>query len=78
MSRLSGRASKTLVGLGRELTAYGDTVTKQQLEQSLRHFHLSLTVEVTTDTHVLNSLCVCTGHESTMVLHNCRAKQPNW
>ncbi len=46
VSRLAGRASKTLVGLGRELKAYGDTVTKQQLQQALRKYHISLTVEV--------------------------------
>ena len=53
VSRLVGRASKTLVGLGRQLVAMGDRVTKQQLQQALRNYHISLTVEVPMYTHPL-------------------------
>ena len=47
-SILCGRARKTLVGLGRYLSLYSSNgvVSFVQLQQSLRKFHISLTVEV--------------------------------
>ena len=49
--RLRGRASRTLVGLGRLLRQMGKgagTVSRVQLQQALRAFHISLTPEVRT------------------------------
>ena len=48
VSRLKGRASKTLVGLGRHLESVcvNGRITRNQLQQALRAFHVSLTVEV--------------------------------
>ena len=47
-NRLSGRASKTLVGLGQHLKANAedDIISFLQLQLSLRKFHISLTTEV--------------------------------
>ena len=47
-SRLCGRAPKAVIGLGRFLRsgAKDGMVTKLQLEQAMRIFHISLTVEV--------------------------------
>ena len=48
-SRLRGRASKTLIGLGRHLAKMADgggEVGKTALQQALRTFHISLTHEV--------------------------------
>ena len=48
-SRLRGRASRTLVGLGRHLGQGGTAVVgRTQLMQALRTFHISLTQEVLT------------------------------
>jgi len=46
--RLNGRASKTLVGLGRQLAKSSDKdgVTLLQLQLALRQFHISITPEV--------------------------------
>lgn len=47
--RLQGRASKTLVGLGRHLEKIADSkgfVGKTVLHQALRTFHIGLTLEV--------------------------------
>ena len=47
-SRLRGRASRTLVGLGRQLRGGGKAglVRRSQLQQALRAFHINLTHEV--------------------------------
>lgn len=46
--RLSGRAAKTLIGLGRQLAKSSDKdgVTFLQLQLALRQFHISVTPEV--------------------------------
>ncbi|XP_064397322.1 calcyphosin-2-like [Halichondria panicea] len=68
VSRLHGHSSKTLVGLGRELLSNGDTISKQQLQQSLRNYHISLTVE---DMDTL-WLCIVSNqrHQSSALLSN--------
>lgn len=50
-SRLKGRAPKVLVGLGRHLRmgAKDGNISKLLLEQAMRAFHISLTVEVSAD-----------------------------
>ena len=46
-SRLRGRASKTLVGVGRHLSQRGTAVIESaQLLQALRTFHISIAQEV--------------------------------
>ena len=46
-SRLRGRASKALVGVGRHLSRGGTAVVESaQLLQALRTFHISITQEV--------------------------------
>ena len=68
--RLRGRASRTLVGLGRLLRQMGKgagTVSRVQLQQALRAFHISLTPEVRTITHTTLPgilLSVSTGLQS--------------
>lgn len=50
-NRLQGRASQTLVGLGRlllQLSGEDGLVSQLQLQQALRAFHISLTPEVRT------------------------------
>ncbi len=77
VSRLHGHSSKTLVGLGRELLSNGDTISKQQLQQSLRNYHISLTVEVSPRKADLHSHChYFTGYGYTLVVHCVQSETP--
>lgn len=64
-SRLQGRASKTLVGLGRHLEKSADSngfVSKAVLRQALRTFHIGLTHEDFEHLwDVLKSVGICSG-----------------
>lgn len=55
--RLNGRATKTLIGLGRQLAKNNDKddVTFLQLQLALRQFHIGITPEVYYD-HIIYSI----------------------
>ena len=60
-TRLHGRACKTLVGLGRLLRSMAagmGIVSRVQLQQALRAFHISLTPEVSRNSHQYHLIMV--------------------